>query len=319
MTGNGSGSRLPVTAKALRAAAFAAAALALGACSGGGGSAPDPTSPPIEPPAEPAPEPSAVWPGDILARADSLLFSSHRSRYVLAGGGAELRDVVVEMVDCAGTRCVAGDGTAVTVADLATPAAVGSVESEAGSRGGFDSVTVRYAFEATEHDPGVTVTASPAMVSYGFWGAHGFAALEIGSGTLAGTVGGTTVAGDFTQARAYAVGAVSGSNPAGPGGAVWRGIAEASPTDGFARLTGTATVRIADLSRPRVSVAVDVPGHAIGAPGWADMALANGGFATGTAGRDYLAGSLHGPDHEEAWGVFDTDGYIGAFGARRGP
>ena len=57
---------------------------------------------------------------------------------------------------------------------------------------------------------------------------------------------------------------------------------------------GTATVTIADLSRPRVGVAIDVPGHAIGAPGWADMALANGRFETGRAGEDYLAGNFHG-------------------------
>ena len=303
-----------MTAKTLRLAVFpAAAALALGACGGGGGPS---TAPPVSPT-----EPPAVTPADILARADALLFSNHHSRYSLSGGGATLNEVVAEPMTCTGVRCVAGDGTAVTVADLATPAEVDVVGSQTapGSRGGFDSVTMRYGFEVTERDPGVTATASPSMLSWGFWGAHGFAALEIGSGELAGTVDGTAFTGSFTQARAYAVGDVSGSNPAGSGSAVWRGIAEASPTDAFKRLTGTATVRIADLSRPRVSVAVDVPGHDIGAPGWEDMPLVNGGFATGTAGSDYLAGNLHGPAHEEAWGVFDTEGYIGAFGTKRQP
>ena len=71
---------------------------------------------------------------------------------------------------------------------------------------------------------------------------------------------------------------------------------------------GTATVTIADLSRPRVGVAIDVRGQEIGAPGWADMPLDAGSFASGTAGSDYLAGNFHGPGHEEAWGVFDTAG-----------
>ena len=82
---------------------------------------------------------------------------------------------------------------------------------------------------------------------------------------------------------------------------------------------GTATLTIADLSRPRVDVAIEVPGHTIGAPGWADMALGNGAFSSGTAGTDYLSGNFHGPAHEEAWGVFDTADYIGAFGAKREP
>ncbi len=28
-------------------------------------------------------------------------------------------------------------------------------------------------------------------------------------------------------------------------------------------------------------------------------------------------GRFHGPGHEEAWGVFDTGAFVGAFGARR--
>ena len=40
-------------------------------------------------------------------------------------------------------------------------------------------------------------------------------------------------------------------------------------------------------------------------------------FAAGTAGSDYLTGNFHGPDHEEAYGVFDTGAYVGAFGAKR--
>lgn len=40
---------------------------------------------------------------------------------------------------------------------------------------------------------------------------------------------------------------------------------------------------------------------------------------TGTTGNGYLEGSFHGPDHQEAWGVFDTARYIRAFGAKRTP
>ena len=217
-----------MTAKSLRLAVFSAEAeLALGACSRGGGGDGHSAAPPLPPT-----EPPAVSAADVLARADALLFSSHRSHYSLSGGDAKLNEVFVEPMACKGARCVAGDGTAVTVADLATPSEVEVVGSQTapGSRVGFDSVTMRYGFEVTERDPGVSATANPSMLSYGFWGAHGFAALETGSGELTGTVNGTAVAGRITQARAYAVDDVLGSNPVGLGSAVWKGIAEASPT-----------------------------------------------------------------------------------------
>ena len=341
MTGNEFGGLLPMRMKTMAAAAIAAAALALGACGGGGGSAMGPEAPPPvtpETPPEVTPEtpadglsgeelaalrsdPRVVRLGGILERADTLLFTGLHSRYALSGGGETLSEAPVERMDCAGARCTGSDGASVAVADLTDPSDVDVSLSEAalGSRGGFDTVRTRGAFEVTESVPGVTVTAAPSIRSWGFWGGHGFAALEIGAGPLSGEVDGTAFTGDFSLARAYAAGDAAGTNPAGTGSATWTGIAEASPTGRFERLTGTATVRIADLSRPRVSVAIDVPGHDIGAPGWTDMPLANGGFSSGTAGTDWLGGNFHGPAHEEAWGAFDTARHIGAFGARRQP
>ena len=333
MTGNAFGGLLPMPAKTTVIAAIAAATLTLGACGGGGGSAAGPEPPPPVTP-EPQPDgvseeelaalrsdPEVVRIGGILERADTLLFSSLHSRYSLSGGGETLSEAPVERMNCAGARCTGSEGAAVAVADLTDPSgpAVRLSEAARGSRGGLDTVATRGAFEVRERVPGVTLTATPSIRSWGFWGEHGFAALEIGSGRLTGTVEGTAFAGEFSLAQAYAAGDATGTNPAGAGGATWRGIAEASPTGRFERLTGTATVRIADLSRPRVSVAIDVPGHDIGAPGWADMPLANGGFSSGIAGTDWLGGNFHGPAHEEAWGVFDTARHIGAFGARRQP
>ena len=309
------GRLLAMRARTLGIAALAA--LALAACGGGAERAPpDPPAPPPD-----APDPPLVRLGDILERADTLLFSSQHARYSLSGGGATLNGAPVEAMACAGGRCVCEDGTVIAVEDLRSPPGFDvRVRSEAlGERGGFDTVAVAGEFEATGSVPGVTVTAGPSILSYGFWGEHGFAALELGSGPLSGEVDGTAISGNFTLARAYAVGEVSGTSPAGTGSATWRGIAEASPAGSFARLQGTATVRIADLSQPRVSVAIAVPGHDIDAPGWADMALENGAFSSGTAGSDYLGGNFHGPGHEEAWGVFDTANYLGAFGAKRAP
>jgi len=85
------------------------------------------------------------------------------------------------------------------------------------------------------------------------------------------------------------------------------------------RREGTATLTIADLSstEPAVSVAIDIDGSPIDKPGWTDLSLAGGHFQYGTAEADYLEGNFHGAEHSEAYGVFDTDTFTGAFGAKR--
>lgn len=318
-------------------AALLAAALALGACGGGdsttGGAGTPPEMPP-EPPPEMPPEmpepPSAADPRvarlvDLLERADALLLTGLHSRWSLsAEGEPAIADSFVEAVSCSGARCVAADGTATTTRDLLGPSGDGvdleAVEASLGARGGFDTVTVSDTFEVSETLPELTLTASPEVASYGFWGEHGFAALAVGAGRLSGAVEGTAYDGDFSTAQAWAAGDATGTNPAGTGSATWTGIAEASPTGTFARLTGTATVTIADLSRPSVDVGIDLDEGGVDRPlRWTDMPLADGGFAAGTAGTDYLRGNFHGPAHEEAWGAFDTADYIGAFGAKRTP
>lgn len=316
--------------KMLRMAAFAAAALTLAACGGGGdggGAAPPATMPPAalsEAEIEGVrSDDRVVRLGGILGEADALLLTSARARYSIEGGGERLVEDLVDAFDCTGARCEAADGTVISVADLTGSAAELDVrlsEAALGERGGFDAAATRGRFELTEVAEGARVSVAPTVHTYGFWGAHGYAALELGSGPLTGDADGTALTGEFAFARAYAAGAASGSNPGGTGSATWSGIVEASPVGAFERLTGSVTLTIADLARPTsVSVSVDVPGHEIDRPGWANAPLAAGRFSTGTAGSDYLEGSFHGPGGEEAWGVFDTTGYIGAFGAKRAP
>ena len=299
-------------------AAVLAAVLTLGACTGGGGSAPIPGTDPGPPPST---DPSVTRLGELLGRADALLLTGLHMRWSLAAEGeATVEDAVVAAVACAGARCVGADGAATTAGDLYDPAAGVSpdaAEAVLGQRGGFDTVTTGGGFAVAGTVPGPAVTATPAVMGFGFWGAHGAAALVLGTGPLAAETDGTAFSGDFALAQAWAAGDATGTNPVGVGGATWTGIAEASPTGAFERLQGTATVTIADLSAPRVGVAIDVPGHAIGAALWTDLPLAAGRFGAGTPGIDHLSGNFHGPGHEEAWGVFDTADYLGAFGARK--
>ena len=299
----------------LLTAALAAATLTLGACGGGG-------MPPAPPRLSDSADPRVARLGGLLEDADALRMSSLHARYSLAAGGETIADSYVEAVSCSGARCVAADGTATAVSDLldlGAGADLETIEAALDMRGGFDTATTSGSFEITETLPDLTLTVSPKVTSYGFWGEYGYAALVLGAGPMAAEIDGRAFAGTFSMAQAQVAGAATGTNPTGLGGATWTGMAEASPTGAFARLTGTVRLTIADLSQPRVGVAIDVPGHAIGAPGWADMALGNGAFSSGTAGTDHLSGAFHGPAHEEAWGVFDTADYIGAFGAKRVP
>lgn len=281
-----------------RAAASAAlltllAALALGGCGGGGGGG------------IPGPGPSPS-PGPLAERADTLLLSGARARWSLStagAGGETIEDSLVEGVTCAGARCVAADGTVTTARELLDPSAPGdTAETTVGMRGGFDTAETGGAFEVfSETLPGLALTVTPEVTSYGFWGVHGFASLSLGTGTLSAQIDGTAYAGDFSLAQAWTAGDATGTNPAGTGSATWTGIAEASPTGAFRRLMGTATVTIADLSRPRVDVGIDLDvGGATTPLRWADIPLADGGFRSGTAGTDYLEGNFHGPRHEEA-------------------
>ena len=300
-------------------AALVAVTLALGACGGGSGGGPS-TPGDGMPPGGDGSDPVAGGLPGLIERFDTLLSSAVHSRWSVTAEGETITGGSAEAMTCAGAQCTAADGTATLAGDLALPQAAARLrpdDAARGTRGGFDTVTSTGSSEIEEAVSGVTVTASPEVTSYGFWGAHGFAALTLGSGTLSGTAEGVAFSGTFGLASAWAAGDASGSNPAGTGSATWRGIAEAAPKDTFERLQGTATVTIADLSQPRVGVAIDVPGHDIGAPGWADMALDEGRFSTGSVGTDRLSGGFYGPAHEEAWGMFDTTGHVGAFGARR--
>lgn len=298
-------------------AALAAAVLTLAACGGGssmtGGDDGMPP-PPDLPPTDPAPTLE-----QLVERFDTLLSSALHSRWSVTAEGEIVSDGSAEVMSCAGARCTAADGTAIAARDLAVVAAAGRAGARLGARGGFDTVTTAESFATEEGLAGVTVMASPEVTGYGFWGVHGFAALTLGVGPLSGAAEGVPFEGTFGFASALAAGDASGSHPAGMGSATWTGIAEAASKDTYERLQGTATVTIADLSRPRVGVAIYVPGHAIGAPEWADMPLTDESFSTGTVGSDYLEGNFHGPAHEEAWGVFDTAAHVGAFGAKREP
>lgn len=290
--------------RALRTAVLLGA-LALSACGGGGSSSSAPDS-------MPGGGNEELMPGDPFEGTDTLRATSLYSRWSVSDGNTTVNDTEVDTMTCTGAACTDSQGVATTIADLRTDSAGTGAQAstQAGMRGGLDTAMIRS-----------TLSGGVMATSFGFWGEHGSAVLVRTQGPLSVTVEGDAFTGEFTGVQAWALGeaSASGSNPTGTGRAVWQGIAEAASTGTYTRLAGTATLTIADLSQPRVGVEITVPGHAINAPGWGAISLINGAFATGTAGSDLLSGSFHGPRHGEAWGIFDTGAYVGAFGAKRMP
>lgn len=133
-----------------------------------------------------------------------------------------------------------------------------------GIRAGFGTVTGMTAGPAlTEVFSRASATvAGTGFRRYGFWGAHGWAAVEIGTGTLTAGDGGAARRGSFEAAHAWA----AGTNPAGTGSATWSDIAGAARTSDFTHLDGTTEVRIADLARPLVDVDLDDGGAGVARP-----------------------------------------------------
>ena len=259
---------------------------------------------------------------NIYEIADTLLHSSIHLRYTFnwTGLGQSSSDHVVDSYSCTGSRCVESGGRVITVEDLTDPdnrRQVAVPAEDLGSQGGLDTYTASVDVDLSSLFAETTLTEYPSYDTYGVWGQYGALHLQVIDGPMAGESQGFPFTGDLGYAVAFVLCNATGTNPQGTGSATWSGVAEAVSTSTFQRRQGTATLTIADLSRPRVGVDVDIPGFAIGSPRWSDIPLTDGRFATGTAGTDRLEGDFHGPDHYEAYGVFDTDAYVGGFGAKR--
>ena len=280
-------------------------------------------------------DPKVIRLSGVADDADTLLVSSIYAPFSVTvfdqnGAPVQQDDELVQGFTCTGNSCVNVDSQIPYSVEHFVPLNVDIdlMGTNLGSQGGFDTLTTGGRFDLSSDNfsgSGLSITSSSfSGLGYGFWSEYGFAAVEIGKGTMSGEVTPdqaqpVAFTGELSWALAYVFGNASGTNPTGLGSATWNGIAEAASTDTFERRSGTATVMIADLSQPRVGVAIDIAGSSIGSAAWSDMTLTSGGFASGTPGTDGLEGNFHGPDHSETYGTFDTSTYVGAFGAKRVP
>lgn len=295
-----------------RLIAAVAAALALTACGGGGGGSNGGMAGGVQ---SLESDPRMVRLDRIVASTDALLASTSYGEYAITAQGVTVSETVRERMSCTGALCVGDDGSELSFGEIIyTDDDIEITSATIDSRAGLDAAAIRADFDFDDSFEGVTVTSFPDIALWGLWGEYGVASGMLVSGPISGTIEGTRFRGDVSMAVAMAGGDSAGTNPTGMGGATWAGAAEAVRLGDFTRRQGTASVTIPDLSRPSVTVAVDVPGFF---RDWSGIPLANGRYESGRQGSDYVAGDFHGPAHEETYGVFDTGAYIGAFGAKR--
>ena len=301
---------------AFASALACAMVIVLAAC--GGGDGPEVSQSEIE---RVRKDPRVVRLGGIIERANALVIPAAYYDITVTAAGQTEHVSLPMRGSCRRTRCtLRGDGETITITlnDLLNPTSeTGVTGITLGSRQGFDTIHVTGRARLNENLYGGSATASLRARSYGIWGRYGFAAADVLEGPFSGASQGVSFKGNLRGASSSTVGTPAGSNPTGLGGASWSGPAEAISTRSWNRRFGTATVTMADLSVPRVNVDVNIGGHSIGSSGWKSIWLHNGRFETGAAGIDRLIGDFHGPDHEEAYGAFDTGAFVGSFGAKR--
>ena len=299
--------------------------LLLVGCGGGGGDGNDVAMPDDEV-MQLASDPRVMRLRGIVERADIFLLPSVHVSYSVSALGEAITDSLVQEISCSGVTCAGAGVTldlrASILTDLIDPDIdISASEANLQSRDdGFDTASIKGNLDASDIGvllPEITIAEIPEVLGYGFWGKHGMAGLTLADGPFSGRANNIPFSGDMKVVIPFALGDISGTNPRGSGGATWTGIAEVVAVRTFRRQQGIATLTIPELSQPTVSVGIDVAGNPIGKPGWTDMPLVDGRFVFRAAGNDYLEGNFYGVDNNEAYGVFDTDNFTGAFGAKR--
>ena len=86
------------------------------------------------------------------------------------------------------------------------------------------------------------------------------------------------------------------------------------------RISGDAEIAIDDLAAPDVDVALtgmtDTGGGAVSDMRWDGISVARGAFEASDMNGS-IEGRFYGAGHNEAGGVFQRNGIVGAFGATR--
>ncbi len=266
----------------MRLAALAGAMLLAGCLHGGGGGG---TLSP-EDIDEVRSDPRIVRAKGIFERADTLLIPSLYLEATSSIRGRSRSEEWALRGQCSGTNCDLRDDNArftftfddLMIKELITPTDVDLDKAEIGKRDGFDTLVLEGRSQVAEEiSDNEIATAAGSATSWGLWGQHGYAAVEL----VTGSVQEALISGRISGALGYAFGQRNPTNPGGTGSATWEGPAEVISTRTFTRSQGKAILTIPDLARSRIGAEIEVAGNDISKPSWKDMALSQGRFTGG--------------------------------------
>ncbi len=246
----------------------------------------------------------------VVNSADTLLMSSIDVH-------GEARSLHVPF-SCSGTRCLDPDGAVLALQDIFAEGerltSADLEETDFETRNGFHTARLSGGMDIGELLEGLRISVQ-SVESFDFWGDHGLASVMTAEVALSGSLGVVQIDDQaFSISMGVVVGDAAGSNPATS--ATWRGIAEAYDAAGRTG-SGTATLTVDLSGRPTVDAEIRIGLSRVGPPGWSGIPLSGGRFETGSGFDDHIVGNFHGPDHEEAWGAFDTSDWSGVFGAKK--
>lgn len=217
--------------------------------------------------------------------------------------------------DCSGTICIfthpeTGLSYSITLADLR--------EIEARTDTGR-AVLTKNGITLLEGRGG---TAGRNYRVYGAWMDHGVFSVETKAQTTVELADGTDV--NFTVRGASAGGDLSGSRPSVS--ATWRGVMVGTPSrgdhrdnilQGDARLTYDSQNQDLDAVFNNIKDLDRKADYTVTVVRFNDVPVAaDGSYSAGRVGN-LIQGGFGGPSHEETAGVFEQQGIVGAFGAKR--
>ncbi|MXY62270.1 MAG: hypothetical protein F4Y87_02255 [Synechococcus sp. SB0665_bin_28] len=104
--------------------------------------------------------------------------------------------------------------------------------------------------------------------------------------------------------------------PPAPVSATWRGSPEAGSTADLLHLSGTVRLHIPELRQPLLDAHINLEddGHTVPLR-WRHSPLPTA--ASTRVWRQSTSSTAASPGHAETWGLFHTDAFLAAFGAKR--
>ncbi len=251
---------------------------------------------------------------DIAARSDALAISTVYGETDSAVPA--LQNVVLpsDPSDCSGAppRCTATEPNTGFPLTLSLGSFVRNLEADLDSQ---EAILTKHGITLTEGRGG---RYGPTYRQYGAWMDHaGFYVLA--DARQLGAVAGATIS--ITLRGAAAGGDLTRSRPATSG--TWQGVMTGTPATGGGILQGDASLTYDMASHTLDASFTDIvdldrnAAHTVSEASFADVPVAaDGTFNDGGVG-DLVRGGFKGPGHEEATGVFEQNGIVGAFGAKR--